>query len=106
MSKTASDLSEVRSEERAHAEQVISRLDIWATAMDTRFRIPFTPIRFGIDPIVGLIPGAGDARGVAVCLHFRSRIEKRHAQTQDWPHGGQYRGRICYRNGADFGYAV
>ena len=70
MSKTTSDLSEVRSEERAHAEQVISRLDIWATAMDTRFRIPFTPIRFGIDPIVGLIPGAGDVLGALLSAYI------------------------------------
>lgn len=28
--------------------------------MDTRFRIPGTSIQFGLDPILGLIPGAGD----------------------------------------------
>ena len=70
MSKTASDLPETRSEERAHAEQVMSRLDTWATAMDTRFRIPFTPIRFGLDPIVGLIPGAGDVMGALLSAYI------------------------------------
>jgi len=28
--------------------------------MDSAYRVPGTPIRFGLDPIIGLIPGAGD----------------------------------------------
>lgn len=28
--------------------------------MDTKFKIPGTPIRFGFDPIIGLLPIAGD----------------------------------------------
>jgi hypothetical protein len=28
--------------------------------LDEAFRIPFTPIRFGIDGIIGLVPGLGD----------------------------------------------
>lgn len=30
------------------------------TLMDTRFHIPGTKIQFGLDPILGLIPGVGD----------------------------------------------
>lgn len=32
----------------------------YATILDKAFRIPGTNIRFGLDPIIGLIPGLGD----------------------------------------------
>jgi hypothetical protein len=32
----------------------------WADLLDSRFRIPGTDIRFGIDPLVSLVPGIGD----------------------------------------------
>jgi hypothetical protein len=32
----------------------------WADLLDSRFQIPGTGIRFGIDPILSLIPGLGD----------------------------------------------
>ncbi|MEO3389207.1 DUF4112 domain-containing protein [Mesorhizobium sp. CAU 1741] len=31
-----------------------------ARLLDSRWRIPLTQIRFGIDPVLGLVPGAGD----------------------------------------------
>ncbi len=31
-----------------------------AWLLDARWSIPFTRIRFGIDPVLGLVPGAGD----------------------------------------------
>jgi len=34
--------------------------------LDAGFRIPGTSIRFGLDPILGLIPGAGDAAGAVL----------------------------------------
>jgi len=37
-----------------------------ARLMDTQFRIPGTGIRFGLDALVGLIPGAGDLSTFAV----------------------------------------
>lgn len=33
----------------------------WATLLDAAFGIPGTRIRFGIDALVGLVPGLGDA---------------------------------------------
>jgi hypothetical protein len=33
----------------------------WVKLLDDRFRIPGTNIRFGIDPLIGLIPGLGEA---------------------------------------------
>jgi Domain of unknown function (DUF4112) len=35
-------------------------LRTWADLLDSRFRIPGTSIRFGLDPILSLIPGVGD----------------------------------------------
>src|SRR4051794_13289412 len=36
-------------------------LEIVASLLDDFFRIPGTSIRFGLDPLIGLIPGLGDA---------------------------------------------
>jgi len=33
----------------------------WATLLDAAFGVPGTRIRFGIDALIGLVPGAGDA---------------------------------------------
>lgn len=33
----------------------------WATLLDSAFGVPGTRIRFGIDALVGLVPGLGDA---------------------------------------------
>lgn len=38
--------------------------------MDTAFRIPGTGFRFGLDPIVGLIPGAGDLIATTFSLYI------------------------------------
>lgn len=32
----------------------------WATLLDSAFRVPGTRIRFGLDAIIGLVPGLGD----------------------------------------------
>ena len=32
----------------------------WAVLLDSAFRIPGTNVRFGIDAIIGLVPGLGD----------------------------------------------
>jgi len=32
----------------------------WARIFDSAFRVPGTQFRFGIDPILGLVPGVGD----------------------------------------------
>ncbi|HCF25644.1 MAG TPA: DUF4112 domain-containing protein [Cyanobacteria bacterium UBA11049] len=38
----------------------LGRIRKLSRLMDTAFRIPGTPFRFGWDPIIGLIPGLGD----------------------------------------------
>jgi uncharacterized protein DUF4112 len=39
---------------------VLRQFRWWAELLDNRFRIPGTNIRFGIDPILSLVPGIGD----------------------------------------------
>lgn len=39
---------------------VISNLDSLAKLLDSQFKIPGTNIRFGLDSLIGLVPGAGD----------------------------------------------
>jgi hypothetical protein len=41
----------------------VSRFAYW---LDAGFRIPGTNLRFGLDPILGLIPGGGDAAGAVL----------------------------------------
>lgn len=42
----------------------------FAQLLDSKFTIPGTNIRFGIDPIVGLLPGVGDVLAGGVSLYF------------------------------------
>lgn len=50
----------------------LERIRRFSRLMDSAFRIPGTSFRFGWDPIVGLIPGLGDAvdTGVSAYLLF------------------------------------
>src|SRR5882762_8964364 len=41
----------------------VSKFAYW---LDAGIRIPGTTLRFGLDPILGLIPGAGDAAGAVL----------------------------------------
>ena len=44
-------------------------LDLLSRILDTWFRVPGTNIRFGLDGIIGLIPGIGDVLGgLASCI--------------------------------------
>ncbi|HEY4378755.1 MAG TPA: DUF4112 domain-containing protein [Acidobacteriaceae bacterium] len=44
-------------------------LDLLSHLLDDCFRIPGTTIRFGLDGIIGFIPGVGDAiAGIASCI--------------------------------------
>lgn len=49
------------------ALQEIGSLAKW---MDSKFRIPGTDIRFGLDGIIGLIPGVGDLSTLAVSSYM------------------------------------
>ena len=38
----------------------------FARLLDSAFRIPGTKVRFGLDPIIGLVPGVGDLAGAVL----------------------------------------
>lgn len=44
----------------------LREIEFLAKLMDSRFRVPGTDIRFGLDAIIGLIPVAGDLSSLAV----------------------------------------
>jgi len=48
-------------------------LETLARLLDSRFRIPFTNIRFGLDSVMGLIPGVGDAATLLPALYLIGR---------------------------------
>jgi hypothetical protein len=50
----------------AAAPRRFKNLEHLARLMDAQFRIPGTDIRFGLDGIIGLIPGVGDLTTFAV----------------------------------------
>lgn len=51
---------------RQPQQRGLKQLGHLAKLMDAQFRIPGTDIRFGLDGIIGLIPGAGDLSTFAV----------------------------------------
>lgn len=51
-------------------EKLINRCQALATLMDARFQIPGTRWRFGLDPLLGLIPGFGDLIGLIVAFYI------------------------------------
>ncbi|MEQ9314593.1 MAG: DUF4112 domain-containing protein [Henriciella sp.] len=52
-------------------------IDRLATLLDAQFRLPGTGMRFGLDTIIGLIPGIGDALtgGLGLYIVHRARQE-------------------------------
>lgn len=48
----------------------LHRLKRLFNLLDSRFRVPGTNWRFGLDGIVGLVPGVGDAAGALISLYI------------------------------------
>jgi hypothetical protein len=48
----------------------LARVDALATLFDTAFSIPGTNIRFGLDALIGLVPGIGDAITTLISLYI------------------------------------
>ncbi len=57
----------------------LAGLDFVANLMDNRFKIPGTDIRFGLDSLLGFIPGVGDAAGLLVSGYLVSVMARRGA---------------------------
>lgn len=50
----------------------LKNLDALAKLMDAQFRIPGTNIRFGMDALIGLIPGVGDFSSFLISAYMVS----------------------------------
>ena len=48
----------------------LRRAQVVASVLDDAIRVPGTDIRFGIDPLVGLVPGLGDLLGGAASMYI------------------------------------
>jgi hypothetical protein len=53
----------------AETAKILRRLKRIAWLTDTAWRIPFTKIRFGLDSVVGLVPGLGDGVMMLVSVY-------------------------------------
>ena len=53
-------------------EERLARIDALSRLLDTAFMIPGTNIRFGIDALIGLVPGIGDAITTIMALYIVS----------------------------------
>ena len=51
-------------------EQRLARIDALSVLLDTAFIIPGTNIRFGLDALIGLVPGIGDAVTTVMSLYI------------------------------------
>ena len=52
------------------APKALRKAQKMAHILDSAIAIPFTKIRFGLDGIIGLIPGLGDMVGMALSAHI------------------------------------
>lgn len=73
----------------------IDKLDRLSTMLDSRFRIPGTPIRFGWDALLGLIPGVGDVASLGPSAFLIYKAHKLGARKRTI-------GRMSINTGLDF----
>lgn len=59
----------LRKNDPAFQATVLARLDRFSYWTDSNFRVPFTGFRFGLSPLVGLVPVIGDAIGLVLSLY-------------------------------------
>jgi hypothetical protein len=65
----------------AELERDLGRVRVLARVMDTAVGVPGTRIRFGLDALIGLVPGAGDVvsalfAGYPVMIALRHRLPR------------------------------
>jgi len=54
----------------------LERLDRFNYWTDSNIRVPFTKFRFGLSPLIGLIPGIGDFAGLILSLYVLYEARK------------------------------
>lgn len=57
-------------------QQALERLDRFSYWTDSNFRVPFTTFRFGLSPVIGLVPIIGDFVGLVLSLYVLHEARK------------------------------
>ncbi|REL33496.1 DUF4112 domain-containing protein [Rhodohalobacter sp. SW132] len=56
--------------------RTLERLDRFSYWTDSNIRVPLTNFRFGLSPLIGLIPGIGDFAGLLLSLYVLHEARK------------------------------
>jgi hypothetical protein len=77
-------ISSVKASDPVAATAALKRLDRFSFWTDSNFRIPFTSFRFGLSPLIGLVPVVGDLVGLILSLYvlFEARKVKASRRVQ------------------------
>lgn len=59
-----------RARQRAERYRTIQRLENLSRLLDVAYRVPGTKIRFGVDALLGLLPGVGDVASAALSSYL------------------------------------
>lgn len=57
-------------------KRTLNRLDRFSYYTDSNIRVPFTKFRFGLSPVIGLIPVIGDFAGLILSLYVLYEARK------------------------------
>ena len=77
------------------ARAEIERLDRLADLLDSRFRVPVVGWRFGLDSVIGLIPGVGDVAALGPAAYLVYQAHRLGAERRTV-------GRMAVNAGVDF----
>lgn len=56
------------------SDDLLEEVEKFVTLLDSQFVIPGTDVRFGLDAIVGLVPGLGDAVALLASAYVYKRL--------------------------------
>jgi len=59
-----------RARQRAERYKTVQRLESLSRLLDVAYRVPGTKIRFGVDALLGLLPGVGDVASAALSSYL------------------------------------
>jgi len=76
MPSTISPRIEIIPPGKSSAEEQLAQLEWIADLLDSRFVIPGTNVRFGLDGVIGLVPVAGDILSALISLYLISRASE------------------------------
>ncbi|MBS0277011.1 MAG: DUF4112 domain-containing protein [Proteobacteria bacterium] len=76
MPTTVSHRIEIIPPGKLSAEEQLAQLEWIADLLDSRFVIPGTNVRFGLDGVIGLIPIAGDILSALISFYLISRASE------------------------------